>query len=104
MSDRTDDGWIDGWTEEEWEAFHNVPCPDVEETVIDVTFTCPPVRYDFLRLTDNVLETWQRRPDGSYVYTVSQPPSEDQQSAMHSALLGVPEGEQGVRLPPGNQG
>ncbi len=64
MSDRTDDGWIDGWTEEEWEAFHNVPCPDVEETTINFTFTCPPER---------------------------------------STLLGVPEGEQGVRLPEGDQ-
>lgn len=28
------------WTEKQWEAFHNVPCPDEEERVIDTVFVC----------------------------------------------------------------
>lgn len=43
-----------------------------------------------------VRESWERRPDGSYVRRVNRPlPTPERQS-----LLGVPEGETGVRLPP----
>jgi hypothetical protein len=42
-----------------------------------------------------VRETWERRPDGSYAWRFYRPLTDDERST----LLGVPEGEQGVRLP-----
>ena len=43
-----------------------------------------------------IRERWGRRPDGSYVRRVYRSLTDDERST----LLGVPEGEQGVRLPP----